>query len=146
MASERVGDEGMVVGVDVERVEVLPAPNVRLVHGDARDGRLLERVRAALGGAADVVLSDMAPKLSGVRVADHARHLALVECAVLWATRTLARDGVLVVKLFSSVEQDATALLRSHFGEVKLHRPGSTRKGSSEIYAVARRPRREYQA
>jgi 23S rRNA (uridine2552-2'-O)-methyltransferase len=142
VAAARVGAGGRIVGVDLVAIDPLPQSQVTLIEGDAADPAVLAAVAAALGGPADLVLSDMAPKLSGIRAADDARHEALVECAVAAATRLLADDGALVLKLFSRVESQAAALLRREFRSVARHRPGSTRKGSAEIYAVARSPRR----
>src|SRR5438477_13171047 len=73
VAHERVGLGGRVVGVDVVRVDPFPAANVALVTGDVREAATLDEVRARLDGTpADVVLSDLAPKLSGVRATDEA--------------------------------------------------------------------------
>jgi 23S rRNA (uridine2552-2'-O)-methyltransferase len=141
VAAERVGSRGRVVGIDLAATDPLGLDNVVVIEGDAAASDAPARVREALGGSADVLLSDMAPKLSGVRVADRERHLALVELALAWARALLAPSGRAVVKLFSEVEGDATKLLREAFASVQKHRPPSTRKGSSEVYAVASRPR-----
>jgi 23S rRNA (uridine2552-2'-O)-methyltransferase len=136
VAAQAVGPRGKVVGIDVEATEALER-HVIILQGDVADAASAERVRAALGGPADVLLSDMAPKLSGVRVTDAQRHLALVEQACAWSGRLLGKDGRAVIKLFSDVEADSTALIRGCFRSVAKHRPTSTRKGSSEIYCIA---------
>jgi 23S rRNA (uridine2552-2'-O)-methyltransferase len=141
VAAERVGPRGRVVGIDLAATEPLGLNNVIVLQDDAGAPVARERVREALGGPADLLLSDMAPKLSGVRVADRARHLALVELALEWARELLAPSGSAVIKLFSEVEGDAAKLLRDTFESVQKHRPSSTRKGSSEVYAIARRLR-----
>jgi len=141
IAAERVGDSGTVVGIDLVEVEPLGLDTVRTVQGDARDREVLVRALDLLSGPADILLSDLAPKLSGVKAADLARHEALVEAAVEAARWVLAPTGSLLVKLFSSCESQMTALLRSRFEETSKIRPDTTRKGSSELYAVARRPR-----
>lgn len=138
VASERVGARGRVVGVDLVEPEPLGLANTDVVVGDIGDPQILDAVADRVGGRADVLLSDLAPKLSGVRATDEARHLALVEKSLPYADRLLGASGTLVVKLFSRVESDATELLRARFGKVRKVRPDTTRKGSSEIYAVAR--------
>ena len=136
VAAQAVGPRGKVVGIDVEATEALE-PHVTILQGDVFDVASAERAHAALGGPADLLLSDMAPKLSGVRVADVQRHLALVEQVCSWSKRLLGKDGRAVIKLFSDVESDATVLIRACFRSVTKHRPTSTRKGSSEIYCIA---------
>ncbi|MFN2425215.1 MAG: RlmE family RNA methyltransferase [Candidatus Binatia bacterium] len=137
VASARVGPSGSVVGVDLVAVEPLSAGNVTTIVGDAGDAEVQQRVLAAAGGPIDVVLSDLSPKLTGVRATDHAREEALVEVAIDFAQRVLVPGGRLLVKLFSGVEQAMTRRLREEFQTVTAFRPPSTRKGSSEIYVAA---------
>ncbi len=141
IASMAVGDNGRVVGVDLAAVEPLGLVNVSTVVGDVRDPAVVKRTLAELGGRADVLLSDLAPKLSGIRTADDARHEALVEIAVQTAAAALSPHGAALIKLFSTCESQMTALMRKTFEEVSKVRPSTTRKGSSEIYALGRRPR-----
>lgn len=137
VASRRVGASGVVVGVDLVAVEPLRLDNVTTFEGDAGDAEMQHRILAATGGRVDIMLSDLSPKLTGVRAMDQAREEALVELAIDFADHVLAPGGRLVVKLFSGVEQAMTKKLREHFTTVTTWRPPSTRKGSSEIYAVA---------
>lgn len=137
IASRAVGPSGRVVGVDLEPVVELSLDNVSVVVGDVLDSATREILAEALGGHADVVLCDLAPKLSGIKVADRERHLRLLELAVDLAAEFLVDEGALVIKLFSGVESEATALLKKRIGHVVKSRPDSTRKGSSEIYAIA---------
>lgn len=137
IASRAVGPSGRVVGVDLELVVDLGLDNVSVFVGDVLDPSTRRILAEALGGRADIVLSDLAPKLSGVKVADCERHLRLLELAVDLAAEFLVDDGALVIKLFSGVESEATALLEQRIGRVVKSRPDSTRKGSSEIYAIA---------
>jgi 23S rRNA (uridine2552-2'-O)-methyltransferase len=136
VAAERVGSCGRVVGIDLEPTEPLEA-HVITLSGDVFDPAAQEQVRSALGGPADLLMSDMAPKLSGVRVVDHQRHLALVELAIVWGRNLLGPRGRAVIKLFSDVESEATVALKMSFRRVIKHRPPSTRKGSSELYVIA---------
>ena len=137
VAAEKVGPAGRVVGVDIKALAPLGLANVTTLVGDLTGGETLGRLRAAVGGKADLVLSDMAPKLSGIAVTDRTRHLALVEVAAAVAAELLDRGGVMLVKLFTAVESDATRFLKARFAEVSKTRPATTRKGSSEIYALA---------
>ena len=141
IAARRVGDEGIVIGVDLEEIEPLDLRCVRTFVGDILDPTARVRIRDELGGPADVVLSDMAPKITGVKVTDRARHMALIEAAVECATEILRPGGKFVAKLFSGIESDAIRLLRERFETVSRFRPDSTRKGSAEIYAIAISPR-----
>jgi 23S rRNA (uridine2552-2'-O)-methyltransferase len=137
IASRAVGPSGRVVGVDLEPVAELSLDNVSVFVGDVLESSTREILADALGGHADVVLCDLAPKLSGIKVADRERHLRLLELAVDLAAEFLVDEGALVIKLFSGVESEATALLKKRIGRVVKSRPDSTRKGSSEIYAIA---------
>lgn len=137
VASRKVGSRGLVVGVDLVGVADLDASNVRILIGDAGDPQLRAALREATGGRADVVLSDMAPKLTGIRATDEAREEQLVATAIEIARELLVPQGRLLVKLFSGVEAAMTRALRREFVTVTPFRPASTRKGSSEIYALA---------
>ncbi len=137
VAARRVGASGFVVGVDLVAVEPLGLANVATIVGDAGDAEVQQRILAAAGGPIDVVLSDLSPKLTGVRATDLAREEALVEVAIDFSRRVLAPGGRFLVKLFSGVEAAMTKRLRDEFATVSAWRPPSTRKGSSEIYAMA---------
>jgi len=141
VASAKVGPAGRVIGIDLEPVADLGLANVITMTGDLGDEAVQRDLVEKMGGAADVVLCDMAPKLSGVRVADRERHIALVELALGVSEVLLAkheRGGCLVIKLFSGVEGELTKALKQRFREVAKYRPETSRKGSAEIYAVAR--------
>lgn len=137
VASRAVGPAGVVVGVDLVAVEPLGLANVTTLVGDAADPDVQQRIVEAAGGPVDLILSDLSPKLTGIRATDQAREEALVETAVDFARRVLAPGGRMVVKLFSGVEATMTARLKKEFAKVDAWRPPSTRKGSSEIYAIA---------
>src|SRR6266571_8516409 len=97
--AERVGRSGRVVAVDL--LEVAPIPGVVVIRGDFRDEAVLKRVEAALRGRGlDLVVSDMAPNLSGVSATDQARSIALCELALEFARAHLKPDGAFLVKVF----------------------------------------------
>jgi 23S rRNA (uridine2552-2'-O)-methyltransferase len=137
VAAKRVGAAGRVAGVDLVAVEPLGLANVTTIVGDAGDRAVQQQLLDALGGPVDVVLSDLSPKLTGIRASDQAREEALVEIAIDFARRVLVPDGRLLLKLFSHVEQAMTKRLREEFRTVTAFRPPSTRKGSSEMYVAA---------
>ena len=142
VALERVGPEGRIVGVDLAAIDPLPAPNVVLVTGDVRDAATCRAVLAHLQRPADVVLSDLAPKLTGIRDTDHAHSAELVE-ATLGALPSLLRPGGrLLMKLFmSDAYPETLQQLRMRFADVRTTRPEATRPGSAELYAVGREHR-----
>jgi 23S rRNA (uridine2552-2'-O)-methyltransferase len=137
-----VGEKGRVVGVDLEKIEAatLSDARFRFIHGDAfklQPGDLPE-------APFDVVLSDMAPKTSGVKVRDQARSAELCLHALAVARQTLRNGGALVVKLFEGEDAERVRKeIGADFAQLKLFRPDSTRAASSEIYLVAtgKRPR-----
>ena len=139
VAGREVGATGLVVGVDLQPIDPLPGvENVVLIRGDAADPSTLTKILDLCGGPVDVLLSDLAPKLSGIRDRDVANAQALAECAVQVATRLLKNGGTLVIKLFMSDEiASFLARLRTLFEHVRTSRPEATRKGSAEIYAIA---------
>lgn len=137
-----VGAEGRVVGVDIEEIE--PLPGVVFVHGDFSEPRVVERIAAALGGAADAVLSDAAPKLTGVREVDRAAQEELCLAALAVAERVLRPDGALILKGFPGPEADRfRARLRERFAAVAETRPQGKRASSKEFYWIAGPEREE---
>jgi len=137
VAVERIGTDGRAVGVDVVPIDPLPAANVDSMSGDVRDPAVVRAVRERLGRAADLVLSDLAPKLTGVAATDAARQSEL-GTAVLAALPDLLRPhGRLVMKVFMGPDQPALlARLQTLFDEVRTTRAEATRRGSAELYAV----------
>jgi 23S rRNA (uridine2552-2'-O)-methyltransferase len=138
VAAEVVGKEGKVVGIDLAPLDPLPLQNTTLLQGDATDPAQQEQIRAALDGKANVVLSDMAPKLSGIKEADQVRALTLYQAALSCALALLRPNGTLLVKVFAGSEQKAfLSQLRSVFATVKTTRSEAARKGSAETYVLA---------
>jgi len=137
VAAELAGPRGVVVGVDLKPIEPLGGP-VTTIIGDARDESVLEQIRTRCAGRVAVVLSDLAPALSGVRDRDIAQAMELAATAVAAAQQLLTPGGNLLLKLFTAPETDAlVADVRRRFDSVKLTRPEATRKGSAEVYLVA---------
>jgi 23S rRNA (uridine2552-2'-O)-methyltransferase len=137
LALERVGSEGRVVGVDLVAIEKLPAPNVELLRADVHVAGTSDAILERLGRRADVILSDLAPKLTGVRATDEARSEELNETTMALLPKLLAPAGRLVMKIFMSAGFEATLRsARGRFADVKTTRPDATRRGSSELYVV----------
>ncbi len=127
---------GNVVAIDVTPID--PVPGATVLQGDVTDPKTMEQLRAALGGPADVVLSDMSPATVGHAATDHLRILALAEAAAEFALEVLAPGGAFIAKVFQGgTEQQLLARLKTSFASVKHIKPPSSRKESAEIYVVA---------
>ena len=125
-----------IVGIDLLETEPLEGVEILLMDFMAEDapGRLIE----ALGGAPDLVLSDMAANTVGHKQTDHLRTMALVEAAAWFAVETLEVGGAFVAKVLAGgTDKDLLDLLKKHFRTVKHAKPPASRKGSSEWYVVA---------
>lgn len=125
-----------VVGVDLLMIE--PIPGAELIQADFTHPGVDQQLIEALGGAPDVVLSDMAHNTIGHRKTDHLKIVALIESAAEFALRTLKPGGHFVTKNFQGGDAGGVlADLRAEFREVKYVKPASSRKDSSEVYLVA---------
>jgi 23S rRNA (uridine2552-2'-O)-methyltransferase len=137
IALQFIGAEGRLVGCDLRPVEPIGGPTF-LFTGDIASPELQARILEACGGPADVLISDLAPQLSGIRDRDEARASELIDCVLDFALTALRPGGNLVIKLFMNSSYEGTiARLRSMFRRVRTTRPDATRKGSAELYAVA---------
>jgi 23S rRNA (uridine2552-2'-O)-methyltransferase len=127
---------GTIIALDILPME--PVEGVQFLNGDFREPEMLVQLEQALHGRlADVVVSDMAPNLSGIESADAARITHLVELAVDFAQKHLKDDGALVVKLFhGSGYSDLVNLFKSTFRVVKPVKPKASRDKSSETFLV----------
>ncbi|MBL7714903.1 MAG: RlmE family RNA methyltransferase [Bdellovibrionales bacterium] len=138
-ASKKVGTNGRVLGIDLQPIKIT-LPNCRFITADMRDINLEQIMKDALiEPPFDVVLSDMAPKTTGVKMQDQMRSLELCELALETAKKFLKKDGTFVAKLFHSNEFEGfRTKLREGFSKVDVLRPESTRKESKEIFLIAR--------
>jgi 23S rRNA (uridine2552-2'-O)-methyltransferase len=138
VAAERVGDAGQVIALDL--LPLAPLAGVQVLQGDFREERALEALESALGGrAVDVVLSDMSPNLSGVKVADQARSMYLAELALEFARRHLVRGGCLLVKVFHGAGLEALRReMRDSFSRLEVRKPDASRSRSAETYLLGR--------
>jgi 23S rRNA (uridine2552-2'-O)-methyltransferase len=137
-AASRVGPRGRVIAVDV--LPMAPVAGVEFMQGDFADAAVQARCLEALGDRrADLVISDMAPNLSGIRATDQARSMRLAELALEFARQVLAPGGDLLLKLFQGSGADAFRKeLVEHFQRVNIRKPGASRSASREFYVLAR--------
>ena len=127
---------GSVVALDLLPMD--PLPGAVLLQGDFSDPAVAAQVDAALGGKADLVLSDMAPNTTGHAATDHVRIMALAEAALEFALEVLAEGGSFVAKVFQGgSEREMLARMKRSFATVRHAKPPASRKESSELYVVA---------
>lgn len=138
VAAELAGPKGRVLAVDI--LEMSPIPGVEFIQGDFREEQTLHRLEAALAGAkADLVLSDLAPNISGIAVADQARAEHLAELALAFALKWLKPGGNLLVKAFHGEAYNAVRQrMREHFRQVVTRKPQASRSRSAETYLLGR--------
>ena len=142
VASRAVGPGGMVIGVDLLAVE--PLHGVSFVRGDFTEAGVLAELEQRLEGRqVDLVLSDMAPNISGVASADQARVMALAELALEFALKHLKPQGKLLVKTFHGAGFESfLRAMRLSFQQVLVRKPDASRSRSSEVYLLGRSIRR----
>jgi len=138
VAAQAVGPRGRVLAIDPISIE--PLTGVTVITGSIFEDRVAGALREALGGVkADLVLSDMAPNMSGIRVVDAARALALAETARDFAIELLKPGGDFLVKLFQVAGVDGLlASLRAGFRRVSIRKPQASRGRSGEVYVLGR--------
>ena len=140
VAAKRVGPKGAVVAIDLLPMD--PISGVTVLMADFASDEGLDAVEKNMARKADVVLSDMAPNMSGIAVSDQARSMELAEIARDFAALHLQAEGVLVVKVFQGAGYDEyLKSLRNAFQKVVVRKPASSRGESAEQYLVARGPK-----
>lgn len=140
-ASRALAGRGTVIAVDLLEMDRLP--DVNSLQGDFREQSVLDELLKMLAGRrVDLVMSDMAPNMSGVDVVDQARAADLETLALDFSRSVLGPDGTLVMKLFQGAGfQELLADARRRFGQVRVRKPKASRQRSAEAYLVARKPR-----
>jgi len=136
-AARVLGAKGRIIALDILPMDSLPG--VVFIEGDFRDEAVLARLEAELGGQAiDLVMSDMAPNISGMGAVDQPRAMYLVELAVDFARQHLRAGGTFVAKVFQGEGFDALVQdLRQDFDRVVVRKPKASRPRSREVYLVA---------
>src|SRR6185503_3420582 len=143
VAAKKVGPTGRVIAVDL--LEMPQVPHVTVISGDFSEQATLAKVEDALQGQpVDLVLSDMAPNMSGIASADQARAIALAELALEFGLKHLKPHGNFLVKTFHGVGYDALVkALRHSFLKVYTRKPDASRSRSSEVYLLGKGLRKD---
>jgi 23S rRNA (uridine2552-2'-O)-methyltransferase len=137
IATKRIGAKGRIVALDI--LDMKPITGVEFLHLDFLDNAAPDRLKAMLGGHADVVLSDMAANTTGHRQTDHLRIMALAEAAAQFAREVLAPSGVFLCKVLQGgTEANLLAELKRDFESVRHVKPPASRTDSAELYLLAR--------
>jgi 23S rRNA (uridine2552-2'-O)-methyltransferase len=138
IAARAVAPGGRVIALDV--LDMVPVHGVTFIRGDFHDDRVLAALEQVLAGdAVDLVLSDMAPNISGIASADQARAVGLAELALDFAVKHLKPRGNFLVKLFHGEGFDPFVnALRGHFKQVLTRKPEASRSRSSEVYLLGK--------
>jgi 23S rRNA (uridine2552-2'-O)-methyltransferase len=135
VAMKEVGSSGKVIGVDLK--PVTPVAGATILQGSIENPNVLSKIAEILGCKADVILSDMAPNVSGVWDIDHARQISLSTIALGFARQVLRVGGSSVFKIFEGeMLKEFKLELRKSFGKVLLSKPSASRQESSELYIV----------
>jgi 23S rRNA (uridine2552-2'-O)-methyltransferase len=134
----RLRGTGTLIAVDTLAMD--PLAHVDFIQGDFREQQTLDRLLASLGGnSADLVLSDMAPNISGIKAIDQPRSMYLAELARDCAVEILTPGGDFLVKVFQGEGFDSfRQSLRRHFAQVVVRKPRASRDRSRELYLLAR--------
>ena len=137
MVRERLGDAGRIIALDILPMQGIGG--VDFIHGDFREDEVVRQLDAALGGApVDLVLSDMAPNMSGVAAVDQDRSMHLAELASEFADSHLREGGAFLTKLFQGQGfDDYVRRLRTKYARVSIRKPKASRARSNEVYALA---------
>jgi len=137
VAAQLVGPRGRVIASDILPMDALA--DVQFIQGDFTENEVVEQLLEAIGSdRADLVLSDMAPNMSGMKEIDQPRVLSLAELALDLARTVLRTDGTLLVKVFQGAGLDAFQKeLKTCFRSVKVRKPQASRARSAELYLLA---------
>lgn len=137
VAREIVGERGFILGVDIAEIRGFPWKNVKTVKMDITSPNIIEEILKILPRKADVLLSDLSPKVTGIWELDHARQIFLSEKALEIALKILREGGNTVIKVFQGeMMKEFLIRMKKNFRRVRLFKPPASRKSSAEIYAI----------
>lgn len=137
-ARKIVGEEGFILGVDIKPIQPFEEENILTIIADITDPKTPENIKNLLPKPADVVISDVSPKISGIWEVDHARQIDLALNSMKIACNVLKPKGNFFVKVFEGdMLKDFIKKLKKNFSVVKLVKPKASRAKSSEIYVLA---------
>ena len=138
VASRLIGGKGRVLATDILPMDSLA--NVDFIQGDFTEEAIVQQLLAWLdGGRFDLIMSDIAPNLSGISIADQAKSIYFLELALDTVRKTLKPGATVVAKMFQGSGSDQYLKeLRTHFSKVSIRKPSASRKESREVYLVAK--------
>lgn len=136
-ARKIVGDEGSVLGVDINPIKPFSEDNVQTIVGDITEEKTLQQILRLLPEKADVVISDVSPNISGIWEVDHARQIDLARHSLQIALKTLKPSGNLFVKVFQGdMLNHFISEMKQYFEIVKIVKPKASRSKSSEMFIL----------
>jgi len=137
--AQKIGPEGRAVGVDLLPLKIKLPPSLSFIQGDATLPEIQKKIIQALEGPAHIILSDMSPNLTGIRFRDTYLSYELAETVFQVGLKILKPGGHLLLKIFPGEEsENFKKKMKSYFRELKIFIPEATRKGSSEVYFIAK--------
>jgi 23S rRNA (uridine2552-2'-O)-methyltransferase len=138
IAAQLIKKKGKIIALDILMME--PLANVEFIQGDFREDQVLTQLEQSLNQqAVDLVISDMAPNMSGLNIVDQPRAMFLAELALDFCLNHLRPGGSFLTKTFQGIgSDDFLKLLRQHFNKVVIRKPKASRAKSNEIYLLAR--------
>jgi len=138
VAGRLIGGKGRILATDILPMDSLP--NVDFIQGDFTDEAIVQQLLDWLdGGKFDLVMSDIAPNLSGISISDQAKSIYFLELALDTVRKTLKPGATFVAKMFQGSGSDQYIKeLRTHFSKVSIRKPSASRKESREVYLVAK--------
>ena len=136
-ARKIVGETGFILGVDLKPIEPFDEDNILTIVADITDPKTVEQIKTLLPKPADVVISDVSPKISGIWEVDHARQIDLAICSMKISKQILKPNGNFFVKVFEGdMFQDFVDKVKNSFSTVRIVKPKASRAKSSEIYVL----------
>ena len=138
IVSERIGDTGTVIGVDLDEIKPLGLPNIKTIQGNILDEETQKKIRNLVGKRLDVVIADISPNVSGNWDIDQYNQLELARMSMIIAKKLLFRKGWFITKVFQGIDYDEFLRdVKASFKSVKVFKHSASRKSSAEIYLIA---------
>lgn len=142
VALDIVGEEGKIIAVDLQRIKPFEEENFIQITGDFTKKETIEKIENELGWNADVILSDAAPKLTGIKDIDQLKSIDIALNALKISDSILKIGGSMIIKVFQGEGfEDYLKKVKKKFKNVKTTKPPSSKKGSMEMYLIAIRKR-----
>ncbi|KZX15036.1 ribosomal RNA large subunit methyltransferase E [Methanobrevibacter cuticularis] len=137
VALEKVEEEGMVLGIDLQKIKPFPEENFHFIKGDFTKEETQRKIIDIMGGTVDAIISDASPSLSGIKDVDHLRSIDLAESTIDICDNILEENGNLIMKVFQGNEfKNLLEKMKKRFKILKTTKPSSSRKRSSEMYVI----------